>query len=266
MRKILYFILFSVFPIGIFAQDQLIIGRIIIDLDDASPQGIYVTNSRTKFTSITDITGSFSIHAAAGDSLLIRSSFYESRNFYLKESLLNNELLTIHLNMQPIALAEAIITTKLTGILEKDAKYSSEHDPVKELYEELGVNPDVKPRRDATDFTMWKDVSPLHLNVEKLADVISGNLRRRQNLFNYEDKEAILTEIREYFGDDYFTQDLDIPQEKIREFIFFSYETSFIPQYHTSHNYFKIMEELNKARPIYLNRLSTQNQIQTDKE
>lgn len=266
MTKILYFILFLSIPIGTFAQEKLIKGRIIIDLDDASPEGIYITNSRTKFTSITDITGSFAIHASAGDSLLIRSAFYESRRFYLKSSLMDKELLTIHLNMQPITLDEAVITTKLTGILEKDAKYSSKHDPVAELYAEMGINPDVKPRRDATDFTMWKDVSPLHLNVEKLFDSMTGDLRRRQNLFSYEDKEAALTEIREYFGDDYFTQDLDIPQEKIREFIFFSYETTFVPQYHKSHNFFKIMEELNKTRDVYLHRLSTQNQNKTDND
>lgn len=266
MSKILYFISFLLIPMGIFAQEKLINGRIIIDLDDSSPEGIYITNSRTNFTSLTDITGSFAIHVQAGDSLRIRSAFYESRRFYMKESLMNNELLTIHLNMQPIALDEAVITTKLTGILEKDAKYSSKHDPVAELYKEMGINPDVKPRRDATDFTMWKDVSPLHLNVEKLTDVISGNLRRRQNLFAYEDKEAVLTEIREYFGDDYFTQDLDIPQEKIREFIFFSYETTFISQHHKVNNYFKIMEELMKVKPIYLKRLSSQNQIQTNND
>lgn len=260
MRKFLYFISFLLIPMGIFAQEKLLKGRIVIDLDDSSPEGIYITNSRTKFTSITDITGSFAIHAEAGDSLLIRSAFYESRRFYLHPNLMNKELLTIHLNMQPIALEEAVITAKLTGILEKDAKYSSKHDPVKELYEELGINPDVKPRRDATDFTMWKDISPLHLNVEKLVDVISGNLRRRQNLFNYEDKEAVLVEIREYFGDDYFTQDLDIPHEKIREFIFFAYETTLVPQHHKVHNYFKIMEELNKVREIYLHRLETQEQ------
>lgn len=260
MRKLLYFISFILIPMSISAQEKLIKGRIVIDLDDSSPEGIYITNSRTKFTSITDITGSFAIHAEAGDSLLIRSAFYESRRFYLQPNLMNKELLTIHINMQPIALDEAVLTTKLTGILEKDAKYSSKHDPVKELYEELGVNPDVKPRRDATDFTMWKDVSPLHLNVEKVADIISGDLRRRQNLFNYEDKEAVLNEIREYFGDDYFTLDLNIPQEKIREFIFFSYETTFISQYYRANNYFRIMEEFNKTRKIYLHRLNQQYQ------
>ena len=266
MSRIFYFILFLTVPIGIFAQEKLLKGRIIIDLEDSSPEGIYITNSRTKFTSITDITGSFAIHAEAGDSLLIRSTFYESRRFYLQPHLLDKELLTIHLNMQPIALDEAVITTKLTGILEKDAKFSDKPDPVAELYAEMGVNPDVKPRRDASNFTLGKDISPLHLNVEKLADVISGNLRKRQNLFNYEDKEEALTEIREYFGDDYFTEDLNIPHEKIREFIFFAYETSFIPEHYTAQNYFRIMEELNKVRPIYLDRLNNQNPKEVDKD
>lgn len=258
MKIILSPLIFILFCGLGFTQEKLIKGRIIVDLDDSSPEGIYITNSRTQLTSITDITGSFAIHVKGGDSLLIRSALYESRKFYVKEEFIEKDLLTIHLNMQPVLLDEAVISTKLTGILEKDAKYSSAHDPVTDLYKELGVNPDIKPRRDASDFSMWKDVSPLHLNVEKLADVISGDLRRRQNLFAYEDKEAILTEIREYFGDDYFILDLDIPQEKIREFIFFAYETTFIAEHHKVKNYFKIMEELNRVRPIYLERLINQ--------
>lgn len=264
MKIMLNLLIFTLFSSMGYAQEKLINGRIIIDLEDASPEGIYITNSRTQFTSITDITGSFAIHAVVGDSLLIRSTFYESRKFHLKQSLFKNELITIHLNMQPIALDEVVISTKLTGILEKDAKYSSRPDPVAELYAEMGINPDIKYRRDATDFQMWKDVSPLHLNVEKLLESMTGDLRRRQNLFDYEDKEAILTEIREYFGDDYFIQDLDIPQSKIREFIFFAYETTFISNHYKVKNYFKIMEEFNKVRETYLKRLNSQNQIKTN--
>lgn len=252
-------ILLTTISIPAFAQEKFINARIIIDLDEASAEGIYITNSRTKITAITDLTGSFSMRAQVGDSLLIRSTFYEARRFYLSKNLLDKELISIHLNLQPIILGEAIITQKLTGYLEQDVKYSSKTDAIEKLYDELGVNPDASKLRDSTNFTMWKDVTPFSLNVEKLYEAFSGDLRRRKNLYQYEGREYIIENIHQYFGDDYFINDLKIPKEKIREFIFYAYSTSLIPSYYSNGNYLTIMTELSKIAPIYITRLNKWN-------
>lgn len=254
---ILFFILTVWNPI--LAQEKTINGVIIIDLNEASPEGIYITNSRTGNTTITDLTGSFSLMAEAGDSLLIQSAFYESRRFYLTENLMKKDFINIHLNIQPIALDVAVISKKLTGYLDIDARYKPGKDPIADLYKELGVNPDASKLRDSTDFTMWQDVSPFHLNVEKLYDVFSGDLRRRQNLYAFEGKESRILHIREYFGDEYFMGELEIPKEKIREFIFYSYESSQIPLYYENKNFLNIMTELSKMAPVYLSRLNSWN-------
>lgn len=241
------------------AQEKLVKGVIIIDTEDDSPEGIYVTNSRTQLTSITDLTGSFALHAAPGDLLLIRSTFYESRKFLITEKLMSRDILTIHLNLQPIALDEAVITQKLTGFLDKDAKYNPEKDQVAKLYKELGVNPDASKLRDSSDFTMWKDISITSLNVEKMLEVFNGDLRRRQNLYKYEGDEAVIVAIREYFGDKYFTDDLVVPKEKIREFIFFTYSSTSIRADYENGNFLKIMQTFSKTAPLYLERLKSWN-------
>lgn len=245
------------FLIPLAAQEKNIHGVIIIDLDDSSPEGIYITNSRTKLTAITDLTGSFSLRAEAGDSLLIRSAFYESRRFYLTENLMKNDFINIHLNLQPIVLDEAFITQPLTGYLDKDAKYDPKLEVVAKLYRDLGVNPDASKLRDSSNFTMWKDVSPLHFNVEKFAEIISGDLRRRQNLYAFEGREARIQNIMAFFGETYFVEDLNIPKEKIREFVYYSYETSSLPVYYENGNYLNIMSELSKIAPVYLSRLNS---------
>lgn|SRR5690606_32689973 len=241
------------------AQEQNINGRIIIDLEESSPEGIYITNTRTKLTTKTDLLGGFTIKAQAGDQLLIQSYFYESRKFTITESLMKKDLITIHLNLQPIVLEEAILTPKLTGFLDKDAKYNPHKDQVAKLYKDLGVNPDASKLRDSSNFTMWKDISPLHLNVEKLLEVMTGDLRRRQNLYEYEGKEEKIKQIQAFFGDDYFVLDLEIPREKIREFIFYSFETTSIPTYLENKNFLSIMTELQKKAPEYLKRLKSWN-------
>lgn len=259
MRPFHIFSVFFLLTQFISAQEKLVKGIIIIDTEDGSPEDIYVTNSRTKLTSITDMTGSFAIHAVAGDSLLIRSTFYESRRFYITENLIKKEILTIHLNLQPIALDEAVITQKLTGFLDKDAKYNPKKDQIADLYKELGVNPDASKLRDSSDFTMWKDISITSLNVEKMLEVFNGDLRRRQNLYKYEGDEAVIVAVKEYFGDKYFTEDLGIPKEKVREFIFFTYESTSVKSAYVSGDFLKIMQIFSKSAPLYLERLRSWN-------
>ena len=257
MRYLLYPLLFlSQFSLS-FGQEKTIKGLIVIDFEDSSAEGIYVTNSRTKITTVTDLTGSFSIRAAEGDDLLIRSFIYESRRFIITESLMKNDVIKIHLSLQPIVLEEAIITPKLTGYLDKDVKYDLSKDQLAKLYKELGFNPDVSKLRDSTSLSFWKDYSPLHFNVERVLESITGDLRRRQSLYAFEGREAIIEQIQKYFGKDYFIEDLKIPEEKIRDFVFYSYESSQIPHLYTHQNYLGMMIEFNRLAPTYLTRLKS---------
>lgn len=240
-----------------FGQEKTIKGLIIIDFEDSSAEGIFVTNSRTNITTVTDLTGSFSIRVAAGDDLQIRSFLYESRRFTITESLLKNDEVKIHLSLQPVMLEEAIISPKLTGYLDKDVKYDLSKDQLAKLYKELGFNPDVSKLRDSTSLSFWKDYSPLHFNVERVLESVTGDLRRRKSLYAFEGREAVIEHIQKYFGKDYFMQDLKIPEEKIRDFVFYSYESSPIPQLYTHQNYLGIMIEFNRLAPIYLARLKS---------
>jgi hypothetical protein len=244
----------------LWGQEKNITGRIIIDLDDSTAEGIYVTNTRTEITAITDLTGSFSMRAQAGDVLHIHSDLYESRRFEITENLMKKDLVTIHLSLQTILLDEAVITRKLTGYLDVDAKYSGKKDVVTRLYDELGVNPDASKLRDSSNFTLGKDISLMHVNVEKIFESITGDLRRRQNLYAFEGKELIITDIQEFFGEEYFIKDLEVPKEKIREFVYYSYETNHAVQMaYQNKNYLTIMVEFQKTAPQYLARLKSWN-------
>lgn len=257
MKISLFFLIFIGILSNSYSQEKIIHGLIVIDFEDSSAEGIYVTNSRTQKTTLTDLTGSFSVRAAEGDSLLIRSFIYESRRFHLTPNVYNKDLITIHLSMQPIALDEALISPKLTGYLDKDAKYDVGKDQLAKLYKELGFNPDVKPMRDTSDLTFWKDYSPLSLNVERVFESMTGDLKRRQNLYAFEGREARIAHIHKYFGNDYFIEDLKIPKEKIRDFIFYSFESSTIPALYNEGNFLGIMIEFNRLSPIYLGRLNS---------
>lgn len=257
MRILLWIGLFFGFISQTIAQEKTINARIIIDFDEGSAEEIYITNLRTRLSTLTDATGSFKIKAAAADTLLIQSYQYETRKFFLPKSLMEKDLITIHLNLQTVVLDEAILSNRLTGYLDKDAKFNSKQNNIDKLYKELGVNKDASKLRDTTNFQLGKDLSPFHLNVEKVLETITGDLRRRQNLYAFEGRETIIAQIQGYFGEHYFTEDLSIPKEKIRDFVFYAYGSSQIPAYYNQGDYLGIMIEMGKMAPNYLKRLET---------
>lgn len=259
-KKANYLFIFSFLILSLskgYGQERLIHGLIILDVDEPIIEKIHVTNSRTQLTSFTDLTGSFSMRAMVGDILYIRSSLYESRQFLLTEALINKSVINIHLNLQPVLLEEAVISPKLSGYLDKDVRYSPDKDRLAKLYRNLGFNPDVSNLRDTTPLEFWKDFSPTHFNVERVFEAISGDLRRRQSLYKHESKQNKINGIHSYFGDNYFVQDLNIPKEKISDFLTYSYDSSTIPLHYSKGNYFSIMIELNRLAPIFLSRLNT---------
>lgn len=254
MRYFLIFFCLFIFS-NIQAQEKLLTGRIIIDIDDESAEGIYITNKTTKITTITDLTGSFRIHGEAGDELLIQSYLYESRKFIITQSVMDKGFVNIHLNLQPIVLEEAVIMQKLTGYLDIDAKYDTK-EKVTKLKKDLGL-PLKDKQKDSVDMRPWNEYTPFTLNVEGILGAITGDTRRKRNLYYYEDKEERIVNIKDYFGETYFVNDLKIPKEKIRDFLFYAFETSKIPEYYTSGNYLSIMVELSKASKVYQKRLDS---------
>ncbi len=255
MRSLLVLFLFLISCALSFSQEKMIEGRIVIDVDDETPEGIMITNSRTQITSITDLTGSFSLRVQENDELIIRSALFESRNFIIRKSMMDKALIQIHLNYQPVILDEAVITEKLTGYLDKDVKYKPSKDVIAKLYKDIGINPDNGKLRDSTALKPWKEQMPFTLNVEGIFGAITGDTRRKRNLYEFEDKDKRIHNIKDYLGDNYFVDDLNIPQEKIIDFIYYSFDNSSIPTYYEKGDYLSIMVELNITSKNYLNRL-----------
>lgn len=205
-----------------FAQSKWIQGNIIIDHSDEKAEGVYITNKRTRQNVKSNFTGVFFIQAQVNDTLMLRSDFFEDRNIVLKPNLFNKDVIVIHLAIETINLSEAYITKKLTGILEKDVVVGKKEDDVTRLYRLLNVNPDVNPIKDTSALKaglLGGDISLTKMDVGRIYDVFSGDLRKRKALFDYESQTAQIAQIRSYFGDKYYRLELNIPTYKINEFI-----------------------------------------------
>lgn len=253
--KSLFTILILLFSQFIFAQEKWIQGNIIIDDSDDTAEGIYVTNLRTNHTTISNFTGTFLIQVQVNDTLKIQSDWYENRLIILKPNLFSKPTIVVHLAVQTIQLNTAFIGQKLTGILEKDVKNGKKQDVVTNLYKSLGVNPDIKPIKDTSALRaglLDGDISLTRLDIGRLYDVFTGKAKQRKALIDYESKYDKITKIKNYFGEDYFINDLKIPKFKIRDFIDNALTNTESKIELNDVNYFKLLQLFNSYSKIYL--------------
>lgn len=250
-----FFILISV--VG-FAQQNIpwLHGNIILDPDGEVAEGVYVTNLRTKQMVISNFAGNFSIQANTDDVLEFKSDYYENRKIKITQEIFDKSKFVVHLNIDVIELQEALISANLTGILTKDVTAGKRHDDITLLYKKLGVNPDINPTKDTSALKagfLGGDISLTRLDVGRIFDALSGDLRRRKSTMEYETNSDKYTSIRKYFGDDYFTNDLKIPKHKINNFIQYTFTTSGMDRDFENRNFLRIMETMNRYSQLYRN-------------
>lgn len=239
----------------IFAQEKWVQGNIIIDDSEENAEGVYVTNTRTNHTTITNFAGIFFIQAKENDTLKMQSDWYENRSIILKPNLYKKPVIVVHLAVQTIQLNTAFIGPKLTGILEKDVKNGRKVDVITKLYKDLGVNPDLKPIKDTSALSagfLSGDITLTRLDIGRIFDVVSGKAKQRKALIDYETKYDKITKIKNYFGENYFTNDLKIPSFKIRDFIDNALTNTGNNIQLNDVNYFKLLQILSSYSKIYL--------------
>ncbi len=257
MKPFFTFILFILSQI-IFAQEKWVQGNIIIDNSDDIAEGIYVTNLRTNHTTLSNFAGAFFIQAQENDTLKFQSDWFENRTIILKQNLFQKPSIVVHLAPQVIQLQTAFIGQKLTGILEKDVKNGKKQDVITNLYKSLGVNPDLKPIKDTSALKaglLSGDISLTRLDIGRMYDVFTGKAKQRKALIDYETKYDKITKIKNYFGEDYFTNDLKIPKSKIRDFIDNALTNTGNNIQLNDVNYFKFLQIFSSYSKIYLDYL-----------
>src|SRR5690606_1738432 len=145
------------------------------------------------------------------------------RRLFITENLLNKSEINVHLNPKVILLDEAKLSYfKLTGDLGRDAKNAKYVDSAALIYANLGIKEkDVpKPNPSGQRVGKFKVIDVATLNFTKIIGELNGYNKRQRNTHAYEDKLKILNKIRDIWQDDFYTNDLKIPREKIDEFVF----------------------------------------------
>ena len=253
MNKILYVIIFGLISTFSFAQTTLITGKVVIDdgvVGQDAVDHILIVNEMTNARVLTNENGMFSIKASVGDELVITHDFYIERKIKITSDILVKGMLTIHLNIETIELAEARINT-----LDKNFKNNIklEHGKVDELYDNLnlGFDPNLRFRKINPNMTSTINNNGL-LDPSLWIASISGQKKKDKKQNEYFKKVDKIKDLENYFTSNYFIESLNIPENKVTDYVRYCYANFELEKLVKENKYDKITEILEEQAPKYL--------------
>ena len=253
MNKILYVIIFGLISTFSFAQTTLITGKVVIDdgvVGQDAVDHILIMNEMTNARVLTNENGMFSIKASVGDELVITHDFYIERKIKITSDILVKGMLTIHLNIETIELAEARINT-----LDKNFKNNIklEHGKVDELYDNLnlGFDPNLRFRKINPNMTSTINNNGL-LDPSLWIASISGQKKKDKKQNEYFKKVDKIKDLENYFTPNYFIETLNIPENKVTDYVRYCYANFELEKLVKENKYDKITEILEEQAPKYL--------------
>ena len=253
MNKFLYILFFSLISIFSLAQSNLITGKVVIDdgiVGQDIVENILITNEMTNAKAFTNSKGMFSIKASVGDELVFTHDFYKKRSIKITADILAKGMLTIHLNIETIELAEARINT-----LDKNFKNNIKlkYDKVDDLYKglNLGIDPNLRFRKINPNMTSTINNNGL-LDPSLWIATISGQKKKDKKQDQYFKRIDKIKELENYFTKTYFVESLNIPENKVSDYVTYCYHNFGLEKLVKENKYDKITEILEDQAFKYL--------------
>ena len=204
---------------GIYAQSVDIVGNVIVDNveEDYNKSGIHIINQRTKELYTTTSDGSFKMKVQLNDELLFKSDFTQTRAVKINQNILEKGYLNVHLDVEMIDLAEANLTPLKPNL--KD-NISNEDSQEYKMKKSLGYDTDefrkamtIKHNDQKVRNTIAQTGGVNLLGIAKM--FIKDKGPKKPQKMNYE----VIDEIKTYFTENYFINDLNIPEKRVTDFI-----------------------------------------------
>ena len=213
------------------AQVVDLVGNVIVDNvdEDYNKSGIHIINQRTKELYTTTSDGSFKMKVQLNDELLFKSDFTQNRTIKIISSILIKGFINVHLDLEVIDLAEAKLNPLKKNLKDNISKEKSNQE---KMYEIIGFNEEFKldmiKYRLALSYLKKYNGNISYNNVLKLKEDFTDDAKNYRPEIRKEKAATIRMEeilaIKSFFTENYFSEYLSIPFNRIIDFIAYCYD------------------------------------------
>lgn len=270
MQKLILFILLF-FSIIAFSQQ---IERVKVDGIITAPLGedleaISIYNISSQKGTITNTEGEFSLEVGLNDRVLFSALQFQKFTVIVDEGILKTKLMKIYVNPAILQLDEVIVRPHdLSGNIKVDVSKIKTTAPIEfasisatDLAYGFEFSDDKNSRvknsaLDKTSRMATEHIGTINLLglVGLLGKTLFRNRDRSQKLSPIEQMQqgdASFAALNQRFPKTYFTDLLQIPEEHIESFIYFSLDKGFTPDLLKENNELKLMDFLEKQSKRY---------------
>ncbi|TWP22893.1 hypothetical protein ETU10_09885 [Apibacter muscae] len=250
--SISFILIYSCFT---YSQERLLKGKVYF-FDTSSEESvadIYVKNINTGYTTITDLTGNFVIPAQAEDKIQFTSYHTEERIVTVTPTMYEEKKMRIQLDISTGTVLESVtvVGLKSYGSLELDVKRIPMKNKTNELMNKLGELMPTQKMDGSTDLdSQLARLAPMKFSIDNMLGALSGETKKKEKLYIYEDRMNVLQDIRDYLGDQYFI-DQGLNKDQINEFLLFTYLNYNLRYFYDHQNYYVILSIFNKSIENY---------------
>jgi hypothetical protein len=220
MNRTLFFLLFSFFTTTfVFGQKQI---QGVVKVDNASAEGIHITNLVTEKATITNEKGEFWLEVKEDDLLVFSAVHLNYWRKSISENDLKNGFIEVEMTTKEQKLEEVVVT-EYTKINAQDLGIIN--------YKPKKYTPAERRLRTAEKLKWYSPLLiPLGgMSVDGLINQISGRTNQLKKEVEIEKKELLLKKLNEWYENEFYTNQLNIPEEYREGFkVFTIYDEEFI--------------------------------------
>ena len=253
-KKVFYSLLiccFGVFQLS--AQQKSLQGKIT---NEADIEGIHVMNLASRFNTITDENGHFSINVKPLDTLLFSSIKYMPEKVVVTDAFFEKGIITVKLSELVNELDEVFLKPNLSGNIAADLKKIKTEKPIN--FDDVGI-PGFKGEPKEKIVPLYFAVTPLSVNLEALYKHISGYYKDLKTRRKWEYENNAVAKMLNYYTLSFFTTTFGIPENRVYDFLLFSTETTSIESEFKNEHYGSVLLILEEKAKIYTKRISEED-------
>lgn len=253
-KECFYIILFC--ALGSFqltAQKKALQGKITNNNDF---EGVHILNTSTRYNTITNENGHFSIEVKSQDTLLFSSIKYMPEKVVVTDSIFEKGIITVQLTELVNELDEVFLEPNLSGNIAADLKKIKTEKPIN--FDDVGI-PGFKGEPKEKIVPMYLVITPTSVDIEALYKYISGYYKELKIRRRWEMENNAVAQMLNYYTIPFFTTTYGIPENRVYDFLLFCAETTQIESDFKKERYGSVLLVFEEKGKLYSARLSEEN-------
>lgn len=255
--KVILFIFLIAFSKGVAQQEQFLQGQVLNDTIDRS--NLNIVNITLEKGTTTSQSGNFEIPVRVGDTINISALQYISKQFIVTPTIFKRKKITLYLEPKVTELQEVEISNiELTGDIYKDIQSTKLKRQI--FPSDLGIPENTAPPRTIEERRYYTAVtSSGGIPLDGLINAITGRLKMLKKHIEVSRFEKKVQEARFEFSDSLYMKQLNIPQDRIEDFVYYIFENKDALAYVNTNNALDLLDYMILKSKDYLSAIQEQD-------